>query len=92
MPARIPIKAARHLGHEYDCRQIIVLAWDGTLTHVVTWGKTIDDCSQAADGGNRLKEALGWPEHNDQPSRVRKLEARIRELEAELKSRSSEGQ
>lgn len=85
MPSRIPIKAARVVGLEYDRKQVILLAFDGELTHIVTWGKTIDDCSQAADGGNLLKEKWGWPECNDQPSRVRKLQERVRELEAQLK-------
>lgn len=74
MPRRLPISAAREVGKEYDCRQVILIAWDGELTHIVTWGKTLEDCSQAADGGNRLKEKWGWPESNDQPSRVRKLQ------------------
>jgi hypothetical protein len=87
MPKHFPIKAIEKLGREQDCRQIIVLAWDGELTHIVTWGKTIDDCSQAADGGNMLKEKWGWPECNDQPSRVRKLQARIAELEKMLSAK-----
>jgi|ERR1017187_854111 hypothetical protein len=67
MPQRLPIKAARNIGKEYDCKQVIVIAWDGELTHIVTWGKTIYDCDQAARGGNKLKEKWGWPECNDQP-------------------------
>jgi hypothetical protein len=74
MPQRIPISAARTIGQKYDCRQVIVLAWDGELTHIVTWGKTLEDCARAADGGNRLKEKWGWPESDDQPSRVRRLQ------------------
>jgi hypothetical protein len=81
MPQRIPISAARTVGQKYDCRQVILLAWDGELTHIVTWGKTLKDCSYAAEGGNRLKEKWGWPESNDQPSRVRRLQDRITELE-----------
>ena len=84
MPQRLPIKAAHDIGTQYDCRQVILLAWDGKLTHIVTWGKTVEDCAHAADGGNRLKLMWGWPECNDQPSRVRKLERRIKELEAEV--------
>jgi len=81
MPQRIPISAARQVGQRFDCPQVIVLAWDGELTHIVTWGKTLEDCSQAADGGNRLKEKWGWPESNDQPSRVKRLELRVQQLE-----------
>ena len=84
MPKRVPISAASEIGKKHDCRQIILLAWDGERTHIVTWGKTTEDCSQAAEGGNMLKLKWGWPESNDQPSRVRTLEARIRELESQL--------
>jgi hypothetical protein len=82
MPKRIPIAAARRFAQEHNLRQVIVLAWDGELTHVVTYGKTLEDCDQAAAGGNKLKAALGWPESlRAEPSRVRKLLARIAELE-----------
>jgi hypothetical protein len=84
MPRRIPVKAAEQIGREHDCRQVIVLAFDGELTHIVTWGKSEVDCSQAADGGNALKKKWGWPECNDQPSRVVKLQQRIAELEQEV--------
>lgn len=80
MPDRIPITAAKQIATTYDCRQVILLAWDGELTHIVTFGKTVEDCSQAADGGNMLKQKWGWPECNDQPSRVKKLEAEIQRL------------
>jgi hypothetical protein len=82
MPKRIPITAAKKIAAEFNCSQVILLAWDGELTHIVTFGKTIEDCAQAAAGGNMLKRKWGWPECNDQPSRVRNLEARILELEA----------
>lgn len=84
MPQRIPVKVASDVGQKNQCQQVILLAWDGALTHIVTWGKTVEDCAQAAAGGNFLKQKFGWPECNDQPSRVRKLEARIRELENQL--------
>lgn len=84
MPKRIPISAAKQVAVEHDCRQVILLAWDGELTHIVTYGKSIEDCAQAAEGGNRLKQAWGWPECNDQPSRVKKLEKEIAELRKRL--------
>ena len=64
--------------------QVILLAWDGTRSHVVTYGKTVEDCAQAAAGGNMLKQRWGWPECNDQPSRVKKLQAEIEDLKARL--------
>ncbi len=86
MPARIPVSAAKKLAEEYDCRQVILMAWDGKLTHCVTYGKSVEDCTQAAEGGNKIKTALGWPESlMAEPSRVKKLKARIAFLEEELK-------
>src|SRR5882724_736385 len=89
MPKRIPIEVARFACEAAECRQVILCAWDGKLTHIVTYGKTVEDCAQAAQGGNYLKQKWGWPECNDQPSRVKKLQAeladakeRIAELEA----------
>lgn len=84
MPKKIPIRAARKVGKEHNCKQVILLAFDGKLTHVVTWGKTAEDCAQAADGGNMLKKKWGWPECNDQPSRVKKLLAEIEELKRRM--------
>lgn len=72
MSKRLPISAAENVAKEHDLRQVILLAWDGELTHIVTFGKTVEDCAQAAQGGNILKEKWGWPECNDQPSRAKK--------------------
>jgi hypothetical protein len=59
-----------------------MFGWDGETSHVLTFGKTIEDCSRAADLGNQMKDGLGWPEAlHAQPARVRKLQARIKELE-----------
>lgn len=76
MPKRIPITAAKDVAEKFDCSQVIILAWDGELTHVVTYGKTLLDCEQAAEGGNRVKRFLGWPEDKcqDKPARARKRE------------------
>lgn len=86
MPDRIPISAARTIAGDHGCRQVIIVAWDGKKTHVVTYGKTVKECEQAASGGNFVKKALGWPESlcNSEPSRVAKLKSRIKELEAQL--------
>ena len=81
MPRRIPIKVAQDVGQKNQCQQVIILAFDGTLTHIVTWGKSVIDCEMAARGGNILKEKWGWPECNDQPSRVKKLQERVEDLE-----------
>ncbi len=72
MPKRIPIAAAKRFAEEHGLQQVIVLAWDGERTHCVTYGKTAKDCEQAADGGNKLKRALGWSEElcNTKPARA----------------------
>jgi len=88
VPRYLPIAAAKSVSEKYGCRQVILLAWDGERTHVVTYGETPDDCERAALGGNMLKKKWGWPECNDQPSRVRKLEAENAELRARLESHS----
>ena len=82
---RIPIKAVKEFAQKYDMTHVIIFAHDGKLDHIATYGRTIVACSQAADFGNRLKETMGWPESlQAQPSRVRKLQARIKELETRL--------
>lgn len=84
MPKHIPILAAKDIAKAHDCRQVIVVAWDGERTHVVTYGVTDEECLQAAEGGNRVKKALNWPASpcTAEPHRVVKLKARIADLEA----------
>lgn len=72
---RIPIKAAREFAKNYDKDQVIILAWDRETnsTWVTTYGKSLEDCDQAAQGGNEIKRLLNWPEEkcNDVPTRVK---------------------
>jgi len=62
--SKIPVSAAQAIADEYGQNQVIIVTFDKStgLTHVVTYGKTKDECSQAAKGGNFVKRALGWPE------------------------------
>ena len=94
MPKRIPTLAASDIAKAHDCRQVIIVAWDGQQIHVVTYGATEDECFQPAEGGNLVKRALGWPESlcNAEPNQVKKLRAKltaredmIRDLEGRLK-------
>jgi hypothetical protein len=86
MPARIPISAASDVGKKHKCKQVILLAFDDEgRTHVTTWGRSADDCAQAAAGGNMLKKKWGWPECNDQPSRVRELQSEVSDLRDRIK-------
>jgi hypothetical protein len=75
MPKRIPIAEAKRVAEAHGCRQVIMLAFDDEgRTHVVTYGRTLADCEQAAEGGNRMKRVMGWPEElcQDKPARVRR--------------------
>lgn len=62
----IPVEAAQSIAELYDKDQAIVLTWNKEhgIETVTTWGKTTHDADQAAEGGNMLKKALGWPEEN----------------------------
>lgn len=87
--SKIPIKSVKQLGNETKQDIVIVFAVDsdGETTHIATWGRSIEDCSRAADWGNKMKDKLGWPESlHSQPSRVRSLERRITTLEAALRA------
>lgn len=86
---RLPIKAAKDLAKQYNQKQVILATWDGERTHIVTYGVSIEDCSQAAQGGNKIKDALGWPKDlRDEPPRVKKLQDRIKELESYIEDLS----
>ena len=81
----IPISTAQSIAESLELRQVIIVAWDGEKVHVVTYGGSESDSANAASGGNRIKRALGWPEHTDSESpKVLALKARIAELEARL--------
>lgn len=48
VPKRIPISTAKEVAEKHDLRQVLLIGWDGELVHVVTYGKTKDDCAKAA--------------------------------------------
>lgn len=48
MVKRIPVAAAERFAKEYGLRQIVILAYDGERTHIVTYGATPADCRAAA--------------------------------------------
>lgn len=86
MPKRIPISSLKRLCNEQGLKLAVLTAFDGNRTHVVTYGKTAEDCAHAAAFGNDLKEKMGWPEElcKAQPHRVKKLKERISELETQV--------
>lgn len=69
MNKRIPVQAAKDVAKKFNLAQVILICWEvdevsrNAMTHIVTYGKTKEDCLEAAQGGNRLKKALGWPEN-----------------------------
>jgi hypothetical protein len=72
---KIPFVDLKPLLEKYKLRQIIIVAWDGEQVHVATHGATISDGDQAAEGGNLVKSALGWPANlcEDTSARVSEL-------------------
>lgn len=45
---RIPVAAARKVAEQFDLKQCLLIGWDGERVHVVTYGKTKEDCALAA--------------------------------------------
>ena len=85
---RIPVSAAKGVADQHKLRQVILAAWDGERTHIVTYGSTQEDCAQAAEGGNAIQRMLGWPEKlRAAPPIIQKLRERIKELENQLASK-----
>lgn len=74
---RIPIAVAKRLSQQLQIPEIVIVAVeDDGRQHVVTYGKTLRNCSRAAILGNNIKKAaLGWP---DQMCHV--VPARIRDV------------
>jgi len=91
MIRRLPIKAIKDLAKQYDLEQVILFGWDGECSHCVTYGRTVVDCDQAAQGGNKIKKMLGWPDRTMAvPSRVLALKRTVKKLKAELKGLKEE--
>jgi len=81
---KIPIKNAKEFAQQHELSQIIIFGYDGKEQHVATWGRTVEDCASAAEGGNQIKTFCGWPNSlHSEPSRVRKLQTSLKQLESE---------
>lgn len=60
--ARIPISLAQRVQRECDATHVVIWALDSAGTQqIATFGATEEAAGQAAETGNRLKDALGWP-------------------------------
>jgi hypothetical protein len=80
--AKIPISTAKSISKQYGKDQVIIVTWENetSTTTVTTFGKTLASCEQAAEGGNFVKKALGWPNHltEDKPARQKAKEKKLR--------------
>lgn len=65
---RLPIKVAKDVSRLFGLDQVCVIAWDGTRSHVVTYGKNGEQCRQAALLGDKIKTMLGWPDVEKHPT------------------------
>ncbi|MDE3097251.1 MAG: hypothetical protein KGK07_14780 [Chloroflexota bacterium] len=69
----VPVEAAKRIALEFDKAQVIVVTWDQAhqRQHVTTYGRSTFEAQEAAQGGNLVKRALGWPEQlcTDEPPR-----------------------
>lgn len=74
---RIPWSELKRLSKIYSLSHVIMYAYGGETGHVVTYGRTVDNSSQAASFGNKMKEALGWPhELKEESARVKRKTSR----------------
>jgi len=60
----IPVEKAALIGEIHAKDQVIIYTADriNNSVTVTTWGKTVHDADQAAEAGNNLKSAIGWPD------------------------------
>jgi hypothetical protein len=83
----IPIKKLKELSKQYGYDHIVMFATKGKMQYVATYGHTLQECDQAAQFGDMMKDALGWPEKlHAVPNRVKVLQDKIKELEQVIRS------
>lgn len=89
MSKRIPISDLKALAKKHNLTHVVLYGYDSEASrlHLITYGKTIEQCGQAADAGNTLKKVLSLPESfYQQPSRVKKLQNQIVKLKNQIHS------
>jgi hypothetical protein len=60
---RIPIGVAKDVATAYGADQVVIWTFESVEgQQVITFGTTSKDKQLAADAGNRVKRAAGWPE------------------------------
>jgi hypothetical protein len=82
----IPIKVLKEFSQKYGYSTVVMFATNSNqMQYIATYGRTIQECDQAAQFGDMMKDALHWPESlHAAPSRVRQLQKRVKELEDEI--------
>ena len=77
---RIPINWAKKIAEDLGYTQVIIHGYDGEtgIQHVTTFGKSLEDCKNSAEGGNAIKRLLKLPEElcKAKPKRLLKAEER----------------
>ncbi len=72
---RLPIQAAKDTANKYDQAQVVLITFDKNtgLTHIVSYGKSLEDCVSAAELANTLKKYFGFPDAlcHDTPARAK---------------------
>jgi len=70
---RVSVAAAKELRERIGATHVVVFAvYEDGEQCVATHGKTQTNAREAAAAGNRLKSAIGWPEHLCQSQPVRR--------------------
>ena len=59
---KISIATAKRIREELGASHLIIYAFHEGETHIATHGETDTHAAEAAQSGNMLKVALGWPE------------------------------
>jgi hypothetical protein len=91
-PVPLPIGAAASLAKAYGLRQVIITAWDGSTSHLVTYGESASDSDQATVGGKRIMYALGWRESLlSESAKVKVLRAALAAAEARIAELTPKG-
>ena len=87
MSENIAISDLKNLATKHGYDHVICFATKGKKEFVATYGFTVEQCDQAAQFGDKLKDGLGWPESlHAMPSRVKQLKARAENAELELEN------
>jgi hypothetical protein len=66
---KIPIEVAQSVGEERGLDMVVLLAFDHEtgMQHVVSWGRTKEDCAIAAKSAAWAKAALGFEGFETEP-------------------------